>query len=361
MTDVDAYGAHAAPSARLADATAADNRRVWDGKTRGHYEVWYLTCNHAASRTGYWIRYTIESPLPGHGEPYAQLWFAYFDHDDPGKNFAINRRFPIAQHRAESAPFAVHIGDLASPATLTHGSARGTLAGDGHAVRWDLRWLPAARTYRQLPALVYRTGFGDTKVATPNLDVPLRGEIELDGRILRFDGDPGGQTHVWGKKHAHAWAWGHCNAFEGKRGAALETLSVKLERRGVVLPTLTVLGLQLGGEMLRWGELRHTPLTRGRFSTARYSFSALSPSARLEGEFSCRPEDMTLTEYHDPDGAPSYCANTETADLRLTVYRRGLLGRFKEAARLHAPGTGHFEVAGRAPDPAITRRHITVA
>ena len=178
MTDADAYGAHASPSARLADATAADNRRVWDGVKRGHYEVWYLTCSHLASRTGFWIRYTLEAPLPGHGDPYAELWFASFDHGDPGKNVAIHRRFPIAQHTADAEPFAVRIGPPESAATLAHGGARGTLAGDGHKVRWDLRWLPAERTYHQLPALVYKTGFSDTKVLTPNLDVPLRGELE---------------------------------------------------------------------------------------------------------------------------------------------------------------------------------------
>jgi hypothetical protein len=357
VTEADAYGAHASTSARLGDATAADNRRVWDGAARGHYEVWYLTASHLASRTGLWIRYTLEAPLPGHGEPYAQLWFALFDHGDPGKNVAINRRFPIAEHSAREAPFAITIGP---DAALGHGSARGALAGRGHDVRWDLRWLPAEHTYRQLPGLVYRTGFGDTKVLTPNLDVPLRGEVTVDGRTLRFDGDPAGQTHLWGKKHAHEWAWGHCNAFEGKRGAALETLTVRLKKRGLVLPPLTVLGLQLDGEMLRWGELRHTPFTRGSYSTGSYRFSALAPDARLEGELSCRPEDMTLTEYHDPDGEPSFCANTCAGDLRLTVFRRSLLGRFREAARLHAPGTAHFEVAMRSADPAITRRHLTV-
>jgi hypothetical protein len=356
VTDAETYGAHAPPSARGDAPTARDNLRVWDGARRGHYEVWYLTASHLAARTGLWIRYTIESPLAGHGEPYAQLWFASFDHGDPARNVAINKRFPIGDHGARTAPFEITVGE----ARLGNGGARGRLAGRGHEVSWDLRWTPGARTYRQLPSLVYRTGFGDTKVLTPNLDVALRGEVVIDGRTLRFDGDPAGQTHVWGRKHAYEWAWGHCNAFEGRRGVALETLTVRLKRRGVVLPPLTVLGLELDGELHRWGEFRHTPFTRGSYSTGSYHFSALAPDVRLEGEYSCRPEDMTLTEYHDPDGEPSYCANTCAGDLRITVYRRGWLGRFKEAARLHAPGTGHFEVAMRSADPAITRRHLTV-
>jgi hypothetical protein len=337
----------------------ADNLRVWDGQKRGHYEVWYLTCNHLASRTGFWIRYTLEAPLAGHGEPYAQLWFAVFDHDMPARSFAINKKFSAAVMRAETSPFSLSIdkGNV-----LTHDSAIGSLAGDGHVARWNLSWLPGERTYRQLPAASYRGTWADTKVCTPNLDVPIRGTIEIDGGVLSFDGDPGGQTHLYGRKHAHAWAWGHCNAFEGHRGAALEALSVKLKRRGMVLPPLTVFGLQLDGEELRWGEFHQVPFSRGAFGTGFFRFSGVSPGARVEGEYTCRPEDLTIAEYADPDGEASFCANTEVADLRVTVWRRTAisLSRFREAARLYAPGTGHFEVAGRAPDLAVTRRHVSV-
>jgi hypothetical protein len=69
---------------------------------------------------------------------------------------------------------------------------------------------------------------------------------------------------------------------------------------------------------------------------------------------------MILAEYADPDGDPCFCANTEVADLAVTLWRRSRLGRFKEDVRLHAPGTGHFEVASRKPDPAITRLHALV-
>src|SRR5262245_49814751 len=118
-----AYGAHAAREEELASATARDNVRRWDGARAGHYEVWYLTASHRASRTGFWIRYTLEAPLPGHGEPYGQLWFACFDGDDPSRSFAINRRLPIAEHRAQAEPFTVHMG----AARLGHDGMHGAL------------------------------------------------------------------------------------------------------------------------------------------------------------------------------------------------------------------------------------------
>ncbi len=340
------------------DETAADNLRRWDGTSRGHYEVWYVTFNHVASQTGYWIRYTLEAPLDGVGEPYAQLWFAQFDAKDPSRTFGINRKFPIASMTASGPgePFAVAIAGN----QLGHDRARGSLAVDGHDVRWDLRWTPASRTHRHLPDVMYaRGGLGETTVLSPNLDIALVGTMVVDGRTLTLDGAPGGQTHVWGRKHANAWAWGHCNAFDDHPGAAFEALTVKLKRRGVTLPPLTVLGLYLDGEALAFNQFRHTAMNRGEFGTGYYRFRAWSPTVRLEGEFAARPDDMLVAHYHDPDGAASYCSNTEIGDLRITVFRRAGT-RWREAARLVAPRRGHFEVGARQRDPAVVRDHVTL-
>ena len=331
-----------------------DNVRRWDGASRGHYEVWYLTCSHVASQTGFWIRYTLESPLDG--DAYAQLWFAQFDARDPKRTFGINRKFPIASMTATESPFSIAIAGN----QLGADRARGAIAGDGHDVRWDLRWTPSPRTFHQLPSVMYaRGGLGETTVLTPNLDVALVGSITVDGRTLTLEGAPAGQTHLWGKKHAHQWAWGHCNAFDGKPGAAFEALTVRLRRGNVTLPPLTILGLVLDGEDLLFNQFRHTPTNRGEMGTGFYRFRAWRPNVRLEGEFSARPEDMVVAPYVDPDGAPSYCSNTEIGDLRLTVYRRSGT-RWREAARLTAPRRGHFEVGSREPDPAVVTDHVTV-
>jgi hypothetical protein len=121
-----------------------------------------------------------------------------------------------------------------------------------------------------------------------------------------------------------------------------------------------VLGLELDGERLRFAELRHTLLNRGEFGTGRYAFRGFSRDARVEGEFTCRPDEMICAEYADPDGEASYCHNSCVADLRLGVWRRGRLGRYRHVTELRADGTAHFEVAGRQADPAVPRRHVTI-
>jgi hypothetical protein len=83
----------------------ASNRLVWRGQS-GHYEVWFLNIydGRAGAGTGYWLRYTLESPCPGHGTPYVEVWFCRGDAATPERNFGIHRRFPLGSFA--SAPRA---------------------------------------------------------------------------------------------------------------------------------------------------------------------------------------------------------------------------------------------------------------
>jgi hypothetical protein len=344
--------------------TEADNVRRWDGQRRGHYEVWYLTLNDPGSRDGYWIRYTLEAPLDGHGEPYAQLWFARFDSSgvaDGARTFGINRKFPIASMVATGGapgePFSVSIGGN----KLAHDCAKGALSGDGHSAEWDLRWTAAPKTLHQFPTFLYRGGgLAQTTVLSPNVDVVINGTITVDGKRFDLRDARGGQTHLWGKKHAYEWAWGHCNAFDDAPRAAFEVLSVRLMRRGFKLPPMTIATLWLDGEEIALNRIEQALLAPSyEHGTGRFRFVARSFTERLEGEFSCRPEDLVRASYTDPDGEPSYCHNSCIGDLRLTLSRR-VRGRWKETARLVAPRRGHFEVAGRTRDAAVTAEHVTV-
>lgn len=338
--------------------SAADNAPRWDGSTRGRYEVWYLTFNHRASQTGFWIRYTVESPTDPAHEPGARLWFAFFDAADPGASFGINRRFARADLDLDADRPGVAIG----AARLGHDGATGAIEGDGHRARWQLAWTPAPATYHHMPPWLYRPALAPaTSVLSPNLDVALRGEVEVDGRRFALDGDPGAQTHLWGRRHAREWAWGHCNAFDGATGAALELVTARVERAGRVLPSLTSLSLTVGGEQLRFNRLRDLIATRARYAPGQLAFAASSALARVEGQFRCRPEQLVVATYRDPDGDPAYCANCEVADLQLTVSRRrSRFARMREHARLTATRSGHFEVGRRQPFAGIGKPHVSI-
>ncbi len=339
--------------------TAEANRMRWQFQRR-HYEVWYATLTHLATKTGFWIRYTLEAPTEGHGEPYAQLWFARFSPDSE-RSFGFNRKLSIAELRQEPSPFRLRLGDN----ELTDGGMKGRLAGEGHEASWELSWKPAAAAHHHLPSPLYKAAFAETLVLSPSLNVPVSGRIVVDGETYALDGDPLGQTHIWGKKHAYSWAWSHCNAFEGARGAALETLSVRLRRGAVVLPKLTLLSLYLDGEdpaELHFRELWQLPLARSEYGTGRYHLAAVNAELKIEAELTCRPDDMIMAEYVDPDGEPAYCHNTEHADATVKIQRRSpFVGRFRDWRTLTCRGGAHFEWAARAGDPLVRKRHVPIA
>lgn len=344
--------------------TEIANHRHWAADQRGVYEVWYTTWNHPGTDQGFWLRFITEAPTPGSGgappygeAPRGELWFARFDPARPDRTFGIHKRFRADLVASSTAPFRVTIAGC----ELAHDHSFGELSGGGHDVRWDLRWQPAPRALRQLPDVMYaRGGLGETTVLSPNPRVPLSGTLLVDGEELVFDRAIAGQTHLWGKKHAYSWTWGRCAELPGAPDGVLELLGVRLQRRGLTLPPLTLIALDLDGEQLRWNQFRHVALNRGSWGTGRVAFSAWSPTARIEGELTCAPEHMINAPYLDPDGTQVFCANTEIGDARLTVWKRSGT-RWREHRRLHARRRAHFEVGGRVRDPAVARPHALVS
>jgi hypothetical protein len=331
--------------------TRSPNARRWDDATRGVYEVWYLTWNHPETDQGFWLRYIAEAPHDGPSR--GELWFARFDPARPERTFGIHRRFA---HVIAGEPFRVEIAS----ARLGDDHAIGELAGDGHRVSWELRWQPAGRPLELLPHVMYGGGGrGETTVISPNPRVAVTGRVIVDGEPLAFERAVLGQTHLWGRKHAYSWTWGRCADFAGAPDGLLELLGVRLQRRGVTLPPLTMVALDLEGEQHRLNQFRHVLGNRGRWDTGRVGFTAWSPTIKLEGELTCAPSDMVSAPYLDPDGTRVFCANTEIGDARVIVYKRSRLV-WREHRRLTARRRAHFEIGQRARDPAVVREHTLV-
>jgi hypothetical protein len=333
------------------------NRPRWSG-AGGHYEVWYATLTDPRTRTGYWIRYVLEAPLFGHGDPYAQLWFACFDGDDPSRTFGINRKFPVRELITGNEPFRVRVGD----AELRIDGIRGKLAGAGHSAEWDLRWSPSERAHLHYPESAYRGGLPQTKVLAPQPNVAARGSLTVDGRKIEIDGAPLSQQHTWGPKHAYSWGWSHCIGFEGDRGAMFESTSGRLKRGPVVLPMMTALAVDLAGSepsQLLFNQFHAVPFNRSEYGTGRYWLLATGARWRVEAELTSTPDNTIMAEYVDPDGDPVYCHYTGCADALIRVSKRGPLG-WKLHRELRANKAAHFEWAARAGDPQVKKRHIAV-
>jgi len=201
--------------------------------------------------------------------------------------------------------------------------------------------------------------FADTQVLSPAPRVAFRGRIAVDGTEVALDGEPGCQSHLWGRRHAHEWAWARCSSFADRSDAFIEALTVRIRRGRVFLPPITLVSLHVGNRDYHFREIYDAPFSRGSWGTGRYHFVARGLGARIEAEFNCRPEDLVLARYADPDGSSAFCHNTEVADCKVTLSLRRAL-RFRKVVTLTAKSTGHFEYGGREPDPAVTREHEAV-
>jgi hypothetical protein len=315
----------------------------WDGGP-GHYEVYYLSATDARRGLGLWIRYTLHAPLDGPAR--CALWFMAMDR--AGARFAQKADFPIAELHAEAAPFHIALAgaDL---------SDRG-IAGAIEDAAWELLWEPSLPAAEHVHPLIRRTGVATTLVALAHPDLAVSGTVRFGGHDFVLEGARGGQAHVWGSKHAARWTWAHANDLRGLDGERrdatyLDGVSAFVARMGRELgPSTPVVG-RFGGDDFR----STTPLwvvrNASRFGPTSWRFEARDGARRVVGEVDVPRDTLVGVTYHDPDGDPVYCYNSEVATMRLFVWDRTSRGRLGWTLRdtLVADGTAHFEYAQRAP------------
>ncbi len=329
-----------------------DNVTLWDGRQRGFYEVYYLKVNHLDSHTALWARYTLLAPRQRSSKPVAELWVVFFDRNDPARNLALKRTFPVTRATIGRHPFLLRIAD----AELRHGHAVGGLAGDGNVITWELDWEPAAETFAHFPRpSLYQGGFPKTKVLAPNLSVPMRGFFALNGTTYRLDGAPGHQAHLWGTRQGLRWTWGNCNAFAEDPTAVFEALSAQVQVGPLPSPTLTVCALYHQGQWHRFNELGQWLTNRSRSELGQWELRAQGQDVRLVGHISSRFQDLVGVEYTDTDGSHLYCHNAKVGDMVLEIYRRAG-GRWSLSDRLTSAGTTAVEWVMRQPDPRVALR-----
>jgi hypothetical protein len=205
-----------------------------------------------------------------------------------------------------------------------------------------------------LPDALYRGGLAPTKPFSPNVDTRFTGRIIVDGVTHTVSAMPGQQGHLYGTKHAERWAWAHCGSFEGA-DAVLQVICAQGSRGPITTPFTTFAGLRWNG---KWIRLRGTARNRP-FWLGGWRVDLSSKRYRLTGRVAGDPKFMVQAEYHDPEGTPRYCHNTEVGSSRFVLFERSG-GGFDEVAVLSSEGTTHAEWAGRTPAPGEFARHADV-
>lgn len=319
-------------------AGKAANRAAWDGRG-GWHEVWYATATDPETGTGLWFRYTLHVP-PDPGEADAALWAFVFDPQD-GPVFAAKRTYPIAD---------VSIGGgsiVAFPdGRLAEGSLMGRLTDDHErTLAWDLSFEPASEAHGPMSPALARVA--PSCYDNPNLDVRASGTVAVDGRELRLEAVPMGQSHIRGKGHAGAWAWMHLHVADG---FVVEGLQARPHTPfGDRLPARPLMLAVLDGASCRFG-LRGSS---GRIAFPRWHMVGEKGDLRVAVTAECPPERLVQVTYHDPDGAEVFCANSEVADAVVEVSRRGVGGGWRVIEAHELARRAHMEFGAREPYPGV--------
>jgi hypothetical protein len=325
---------------------ATENRMMWDRRAAGFMEVWYATVHHSRLRSGLWLRYTISAPM--RGEASCRLWAFWFDPEGK-KGFAGSEvysadRLGSANGRDDGA--LVRIGD----AWLSETHLDGRVSAGDRSLSWSLDFEPADRCYQHLPPVLRGPAARRfSAICSPNLSVPFSGAVELDGERIGFEREPGCQSHRWGRRNSHSWAWAHCSAWDEGDDAVFEGVAA---RAGSRLPGLTSLYLRHRGQDLAFNGVRSVLRARGRFDLPTWAFTSQNARWKVAGAARLKLEHAVQVRYDDPDGGVRHCANSEIADLALTVYERRD-GTWRHDGSLTAMGSAHLEFGRPAPFPEL--------
>lgn len=317
----------------------------WDRRKRGFMEVWFATLNHRPSGSGLWLRYTLTSPTKA--DPYCELWAFWFDPEGK-RSFAGKQRYSIdhlgsANGRDDGA--LVRIDE----AWMSETHLEGEVGSGGRALAWSLDLEPASATFQHVPApLRDRLERRVSTLCSPNLSVPFRGSVKLDGEVFEFDGDGGCQSHRWGARHSGTWAWAHCESFDGAPGTVFEGLAARADILRIPLPTTSLLFLRHEGEDIAFNELRWALSAKSRYEMPTWAFHARNESWKIIGGSRTTHERTVQVRYEDPDGSERFCANSEIADLALELYRASESG-WRHVRSLISIRGAHLEFGRRAP------------
>lgn len=287
------------------------NGILWDEKTSGFYEAFYIQCNDPVSGMAWWFRYSITIPQKGRGHPYAALWAVQFDQSGTLGPIAMKHICPITHYRFEKDRFILYIED----GFLTNSHATGRIKHGDRSLAWDIQWTPVDSVFVHYPDLLYKTPFPKSKVVSPHWATTgggfirwNQGEFFLSDALIHVG-------HVWGTSHSDKWCWIHTHGFEEDPTAVFE---------GLFVPIAGAFGMsmcwfQQGGSFSRFTNFGFNWQLKRFLNDHRWDIKLSDSKFNLAGSVDVDPTHVAGLTYHDPDGSRRFCYNSKIADLRLQV------------------------------------------
>jgi len=304
-----------------------DGVRFDASSRRDHVESYFLKINDPSGARALWVKATI---LLARGkEPIAERWAIAFERGAP----AVAAKSTIAFEDARFADDAIDIALDGLELTRTHARARPT-----DDIAFDLLIEDRSAPFVFYPyARMYEGTFPSSKFTSPMPNLRARGTVRMGDRAWNIDGWRGLLGHNWGRKHALAYAWGHCNVWDGdhaddaSRDVVFEGLSARVRVGPLTTPTTTLVALRIGESTHMITHVSELLRNRGGMTYRRWRFSARDQSVSVRGELFAETDDMVGLHYENPDGAMTYCLNSKLARARLEIDERGKKTRVLES------------------------------
>lgn len=289
-----------------------------------HVESYFLKATAPDAERAVWLKATIlASAADGPGRAVAEGWAIAFDHREAERhNVAVKHTVPLSQASFDERDLGVQwsepsTGDAMS---LAPGTTRGAISSGAHRIEWDLSFSERDRPLVLFPHPKMYTGpLPKTKQVSPHPDVPMSGEVAVDGDRWNLEGWLGMQGHNWGAGHVELYAWCHCNQWHQEEELVVEVAAGRVRLGPVLLPVLNVVAVRHRGVDYPFNGPRSMLTSRADIGLRRFTFASRSRHGRIEGIFEAPVEDFVGLRYPNPSGPITHCLNSKLAKGRLRL------------------------------------------
>jgi hypothetical protein len=278
--------------------------------------------------------------VPSAGDPRAHGWVALFP---TGEAPRVSRFGPVPpQKDPEPGQLFGANGVRVQP---------GLFEGHSAGASWTLRWRDESPPLYTFPRWAWERDVLPGVQIVPAPSASFEGDVDVLGHKLRIVHGRGAVARIFGHGNAQRWGWLHADLGDGD---VLEVVAAVPRRAGLVsVPPVTMVQLRCEGRDWPRSSLLAAPVFRARLGLPAWSVHGTFGHQRLKVEVAL-PEDASLRlAYADPDGSTATCTNSERADARVVLQRRGSDGRrgrrgpWRDVRRWSLLGTAHAEIGTR--------------
>ncbi|MCW2793181.1 MAG: hypothetical protein JWO76_2279 [Nocardioides sp.] len=285
-------------------------------------ESWFVRVNDPDAPRAVWVRATVLTRA--NGTSVAEAWCSLFD---GRRTAALRHQVPLDEASFDSGGpgLDIGVGPLAMHLAEDRVSVRGELGRDAGRVAWDLTLergpgatgapmslLPSAR--------LVDAPFPKNKLLTPFPVGAAAGSLTWGTEAWDLGGWVGMQGHNWGSAHSPEYAWGQC-VFPGA-DAVVEAASGRIELGTRTSPLFSMLVVRRGDEEHRFDRIVDLWRQRPVLDFPRWELTMRGAAGAARLEMTADPAAMVCLGYDNPARARSYCLNSKTARVRLSVAPR---------------------------------------